>query len=263
MTRSPTAAWEDLTFDSTQVTSISRTFPSHLQDGDFVLGYFRVVENPGTVTYPSYITNLVADALFTAGTVDSRARLFWFRRDAVAQGATFTISWTTAQYCQLTLFGFRGVDPTTPFGTLPQNNQTTGSVNGGSSFPFNSVSVSAGQLACLIGLLQGDAVDEGTLSLITTSPYDQPDLSYFIDSYNNPNFAIDGSARFYYRVGSETTIASGNWNTSSGFGTAASTYYTWHFTLNPRAPDITDVDGDETWNDGDTGLVITGTGLAT
>lgn len=262
MARAPNAAWEETTSLTSTVTSASLAIPATAQDGDFVLGYFRVNENPGVVTYPSFITNLVADAQFTVGSVNSRARLFWFRRDAVAQGANFTISWVAPQYAQLTLFGFRGVDPTTPFGTLPQDNQTTGSVNGGGTFPFNSVSVSAGQLAILIGLVQGDGVDEGTVGFINSSPYNQPDLVYFIDDYRSPNIAVDGSFRAHYRTGSETTIAGDNWGASSTFGTAASTYYTWHFTLNPRAPDITDIDGDETWNDGDTGLVITGTGLA-
>lgn len=261
MARAPSLSWLATDGAFGPYTSLSIPIPANAQDGDFVFGTFRVAENPGTITYPSYITNLVADATFTVGSIDSRMRLFWFRRNAAAQGSNFTISWTTSQHAQILLMGFRGVDTTTPFGTLPQNNQTTGAVNGGSSFPFNSVNVSAGQLAILIGAVQCDGVDEGIISFIASGPYLSPDWTEFPSLLNDPDYNVEARCHGHYRQPGESSLAGGVWPTNSAFGTAASTYYSWHFTLNPRSPVITDIDGDEAWNDGDTGLVITGTGL--
>lgn len=246
------------------VTSRSVVIPSTWQDGDFILGVFRVSENPGTVTYPAYITNLVADATFTVGTNDSRIRLFYFRRDSVAQGSTFTISWTTAQYALLNLMCIRGVDVTTPFATTPASGQQTGSVSAPNTIPYSGISVSDGELACLIACCQSDATDEPLIGTPQTGPFvnggDYQNKLYF-DSMSNPDYYME--ARMYARLTrtGETSLASGTISTSTVFGTAAATYYTWVFALNPAPLSITDVDGDETWNDGDTGLIVTGTGL--
>lgn len=248
------------------VTSVSITIPSYCQDGDFIWGYFRVSENPGTVTYPSYITTLVGDATFTVGTNDSRIRLFWFRRDAVAQGSTFTISWTTAQYAAMFLMGVRGVDRTTPFGTLPQNNQTTGSVTPPNNIPYNAITTSDGQLAFILVVLQSDATDEGALSVFQSGHWASSGGNFnnvpFIDGFNNPDFHVDVDFDIEVVQTGVTSLAGGNHFASALFGTQPSTYYTWGWTLNKETPIVTDVDGDETWNDGDTGLVITGQGLA-
>ena len=251
-----------------QITQATFATQSHqlIQDGSIILAYFQTELGGGTVTYPSYITT-IADISLTVGTVDIQGKFFYYFKEDAGAANLLSISWQNTASYFLGFVGVRGVDPTTPFARDPSiaGAQTTGSANSTQTIPYNAIpSASEGDIAFLLATIQSDNVDEPTLGNYLATPYgngETPDLNglWIAGAATNSPHEVRLSA--YLVESGDTDVQAGTIDLLPP-GNANGSYHTFHFSLaSPRVPAITDVDTDETWTDGDTGLIITGTGL--